>query len=274
MTSIGQIIFGSMIFLIVVISGLIIFILAIAFSVSQGTVESSSPSNVGNLGQDVVLNCRFLTNSGNGQLDDVSITWLKDGLRGVVYEYKKKVAQLQGQNTQFKNRAQLFLDVIPTGNASLLLRSVRLEDEGVYRCSVNAPKISGTTTINLKVAAFSAPTFTQQKEGSLTAEAQRWFPRPNVSWLGQSGVLLNSSTQFSNNSAGITKVVSVYEGPVKADTTYTCVIQNNLVKAVSEATITGNGVTGKTYYIFNAASTNMLSLKLLLAVIFTLSAFQ
>ncbi|XP_052004362.1 V-set domain-containing T-cell activation inhibitor 1-like [Xyrauchen texanus] len=274
MASIGQIIFGSMIFLIVVISGLIIFILAIAFSVSQGTVESSSPSIVGNLGQDVVMYCRFLTNNGNGQYDDVSITWQKDGLSGVVYEYKKKAAQLQGQNVQFRNRVQLFPDVIYTGNASLLLRSVRWEDVGVYRCSVSAPKISGTTSIDLKVAAFSAPTFTRQKEGSLTAEAQRWFPQPNVSWLSQSGELLNSSTQYSNNSADIKQVVSVYEGPVKADDTYTCLIQNSLVKAVSEATVTGNGVTGKTYFIFNAASTKVSNFQLLLTVILILSVIQ
>lgn len=255
-----------MIVLIIVLSGLIILILAIAFSVSQGTVESSSPSTVGNLGQDVVLDCKFLTKSGSGTFDDVSITWLKDGLSGVVYEYKNKAAQLQDQNAQFKNRALLFQNGISTGNASLFLRNVKLEDEGVYRCSVSASKISGMTSVNLKVAAFSAPTFTIQTNGSLTAEARRWFPRPEVIWSSQSGQLLNSSNQYSNNSAGITQVVSVLKGPVKPDETYTCVIQNNVVKAVAEATVTGNKVTKKTYFIFNAASTKVLSLQILFAV--------
>ncbi len=122
------------------------------FQVSQGTVESKSPSTVGNLAEDVVLDCRFLSNSGNEKFSDVSITWLKDSVSGVVYEYKNKAAQLQGQNTQFRNRAQLFSDAISVGNASLLLRNVKLEDEGVYRCSVNAPKVSGTTSVNLRVA--------------------------------------------------------------------------------------------------------------------------
>ncbi len=119
---------------------------------SQGTVESISPSTVGNLAEDVVLDCRFLSKSGNEQFSDVSITWLKDSVSGVVYEYKNKAAQLQGQNTQFRNRAQLFSDAISVGNASLLLRNVKPEDEGVYRCSVNAPKFSGTTSVNLRVA--------------------------------------------------------------------------------------------------------------------------
>ncbi|XP_043105452.1 V-set domain-containing T-cell activation inhibitor 1 [Puntigrus tetrazona] len=272
MASIGQIIFGSMIFLIVVISGLIVFILAIAFSVSQGTVESRSPSAVGNLADDVVLDCRFLSNSGNEQFSDVSITWLKDSVSGVVYEYKNKAAQLQGQNTQFKNRVQLFSDAISMGNASLLLRNVKLEDEGVYRCSVNAPKVSGTTSVNLRVAAFSAPTFTQQN-GSLLAQALKWFPQPEVSWLSQTGQLLNSSNQFISSTAGTVQVVSVLEDPVK-DETYTCLIQNSLVKAISEATVTANSVTERTYFIFSAASTEVPSLQILLTVILILSANQ
>ncbi|XP_067301086.1 V-set domain-containing T-cell activation inhibitor 1 [Pseudorasbora parva] len=273
MASIGQIIFASMIVLIVVISGLIIFILAIAFSASQGAVESSSPSTVGNLEEDVVLDCRFLSNSGNVQLSDVSITWLKDALNGVVYEFKNKAAQLQGQNIQFKNRAQLFSDAISMGNASLLLRNVKMEDDGVYRCTVNAPKVSGTTSVNLRVAAFTAPTFTQQSDGSLFAEAHRWFPKPEVSWLSQSGQLLNSSTHFVNNTAGIMQVTSVLEGPVKDDT-YTCLIQNSLVKAISEATVSANRVTEKTYFIFNTASTKVPSLQLRVAAILILSGIQ
>lgn len=274
MASIGQIIFASMIVLIVVISGLIIFILAIAFSASQGAVESSSPSTVGNLEEDVVLDCRFLSNSGNVQLSDVSITWLKDALSGVVYEFKNKAPKLQGQNTQFKNRAQLFSDSISTGNASLLLRNVKIEDDGVYRCTVNAPKVSGTTSVNLRVAAFTAPTFTRRADGSLFAEAHRWFPKPEVSWLSQSGQLLNSSTHFINNTTGIIRVTSVLEGPVKEDDTYTCLIQNVLVKAISKTTVTANRVTEKTYFIFNAASTKVPSLQLLFTVILILSGIQ
>ncbi|ROL50464.1 V-set domain-containing T-cell activation inhibitor 1 [Anabarilius grahami] len=243
-------------------------------TVSQGTVESSSPSTVGNLEKDVVLDCRFLSSSGNEKFSDVSVTWLKDALSGVVYEYKNKAAQLQGQNTQFKNRAQLFSAAISTGNASLLLRNVKMEDEGVYRCNVNAPKVSGTTSINLRVAAFTAPTFTQRAGGSLFAEAHKWFPKPEVSWLSPSGQLLNSSTNFIDNSAGITGVASVLEDPVKENDTYTCIIQNSLVKAISEASVTENRVTERTYFILSAASTKVSSLHLLFTVILILSVIQ
>ncbi len=35
------------------------------------------------------------------------------------------------------------------------------------------------------------------------------------------------------------RVASVLKDPVKEDDTYTCLIQNSLVKAISEATVTG-----------------------------------
>lgn len=95
------------------------------------------------------------------------------------------------------------------------------------------------TQISVLFAAFSAPTFTQRSDGSLFAQANKWFPQPEVSWLSQSGQLLNSSTQFIKNTAGIMRVASVLEDTVKENDTYTCLIQNSLVKAISEATITG-----------------------------------
>ncbi|KAL1268026.1 hypothetical protein QQF64_033389 [Cirrhinus molitorella] len=242
-------------------------------TLSRGIVNSRSPSTVGNLAEDVVLDCRFLSNSGNEQFSDVSITWLKDTLSGVVYEYKKKEAQLQGQNTQFKNRAELFSNAISMGNASLLLRNVKLEDEGVYRCSVTAPKVSGTTSVNLRVAAFSAPTFTRQSNGTLFAQAHKWFPQPEVRWLNQTGQLLNSSTKFTNT-AGTLQVASVLEVPVKDEDNYTCIIQNGLVTAISEANVTASKVMERTYFIFSAASTKVPSLQLLLTIIIILSAIQ
>jgi len=60
--------------------------------------------------------------------------------------------------------------------------------------------------------------------------------------MSQSGLLLNSSTNFININAGIMRVTSVLETQVKVDDIYTCLIENALVKAISEATVTGKTV--------------------------------
>lgn len=105
---------------------------------------------MGNLGQDVILDCKFQTKTSQ-VFSDVSITWQKKGLTGVVYQYQNNEDHLQEQNPQFKNKVTLFPDDIAKGNASLFMKSVSLEDEGVYSCSVTASGVTGTVSIDLRV---------------------------------------------------------------------------------------------------------------------------
>ncbi|XP_036401459.1 V-set domain-containing T-cell activation inhibitor 1 [Megalops cyprinoides] len=238
MASIGQVIFWSMIVLIFIVGGLLILILSIAFTRSQSSfVETHDPFPVGNIGEDIVLDCKFQPSTADvKRLDQVTITWEKDGLSGVVYRYQNRAAQLRDQNPQFRGRTRLFTDSIAAGNASLLLWNVGIRDAGMYRCSVSAPSGRGSISLTLRVAAYSSPSFTR-KENLLTAEAQRWYPKPDVTWKDHNGDTLNGSASFFNNSAGILRVVTTLEEPVRVDDTYTCLIQNHLVVSVSQATI-------------------------------------
>ncbi|XP_036417281.1 V-set domain-containing T-cell activation inhibitor 1 isoform X2 [Colossoma macropomum] len=224
-----------------------------SFGASQGTVETSAPFPVGNLGEDVVLECRFLTKSGTDRSSDVLITWEKEGLTGLVYQYKNNAAQLQDQNAQFKDRAQLFTDAIAGGNASLLLRSVKMTDGGVYYCNVGAPGVWGRVRINLRVSVYSAPTITKSNN-SLRAEAPRWTATPSVTWVDQSGKQLNSSTQFTrfnNSGTEIVQVVSDLPGPLTAAVIYTCFIEDRLIKSVSE--VTGDGDLKSSYFVTSSS---------------------
>ncbi|XP_061090148.1 V-set domain-containing T-cell activation inhibitor 1-like [Conger conger] len=241
-----------MIILIFIVSGLIILILSLAFTGSQTPfVDTPGAPAVGNVGEDVRLGCRFRPSGpGAEPADAVSVTWERAGLSGVVFRYRNRAAQLQDQNPRFRDRAQIFPGLLPSGNASLLLRRVELRDAGLYRCSVSAPSGRGTVSVRLRVAAYSPLSFTL-KEQNLTAEAQRWYPKPSVSWSDHEGRPLNASRRFFNNSAGIFRVVTTLLDPVRYDDTYTCLISNDLVTSVSPATVTERGVTARTYFTFN-----------------------
>ncbi|MBN3311580.1 TTF2 factor, partial [Atractosteus spatula] len=242
-----------MIVLIVIIAGLIIFILALAFSRAQpSTVESPNPYPVGNINDAVVLDCKFNPLNTNGRgATQIAITWEKEGLTGVVYKYANAVGQLQTQNPDFINRAQLFPDVISNGNASLLLRSVQVKDEGLYKCSVSASNGQGEVNIHLRVAAYSSPKFTTSNQ-TLKAVAQRWYPRPSVTWTNSEGADLKASTSFVSNPAGIVEVTSALTN-VSVSDVLTCTIGNSLVKSVSQATATDSGVIDSTYFVFSGA---------------------
>ncbi|XP_041856862.1 V-set domain-containing T-cell activation inhibitor 1 isoform X2 [Melanotaenia boesemani] len=239
-----------MVTLIVLFAALIILILALAFSKSTSKVMSSNTKPVANLGKDELLSC-YLPTQVQQRLSDVSVTWEKKGLK--VYQYENGAPALQGQASEFRGRAQLFSDAVATGNASLLLQSVRSSDEGEYTCSISSSAGRGKVNIQLRVAVYSAATF-RFSNGTLTAEASRWFPKPNVTWMHQTGIVLNATTNLTTSSAGIFSIISTLNADQSSDT-YSCRIENNLVTAIAEATITGADVSGGTYFAFSVAST-------------------
>ncbi|XP_019715582.1 V-set domain-containing T-cell activation inhibitor 1 isoform X1 [Hippocampus comes] len=253
MASLGQIIFYIMITLIAVFSALIILILSLTLSGSLSLVQSLNRLPVANLGKDYMLSCFLPPDSEQSTLQEVSVTWRKESLEGVVYRYEDGAESTSEQDSEYSGRVEIFRDVVPKGNASLLLRKVRRSDAGKYTCSLSHSGGSGKVNIILRTAAFTAPTFTLSN-GVLTAEASRWFPRPNVTWLDADDNVLQGSTDLQQSSAGIFRVVSTLQS-VNVSDIYTCSIKTELVVSHSDATVTTDSdVTMETYFTFNAAS--------------------
>ncbi|XP_061826875.2 V-set domain containing T-cell activation inhibitor 1 isoform X1 [Nerophis lumbriciformis] len=265
MASLGQIIFYTMVTLIVVFSALIILILALTLSGSLPLVQSLNRLPVANLGQDHVLNC-FLPADGEQSFRQVSVTWTKASLTGVVFRYEDGAESNGDQNAQYRGRAELFTDAVVRGNVSLLLRTVRRADQGEYTCSVRYSEGSGEVNIRLRTAAFTAPTFTLS-DGGLTAEASRWSPRPNVTWLHPDGGVLPANTELQEISAETFRLVSTLR-PINDSDTYTCRIDNRLVTAHADATVTGFEVSARTRFTFDPAAPMMASRYVVASCIF------
>ncbi|XP_029386903.1 V-set domain-containing T-cell activation inhibitor 1 [Echeneis naucrates] len=261
MATLGQIIFTSMIILILVFASLIILILGLAFSGSSSEVMSRDLAPVANLGEDELLSCFLQTESGQSAIRQVSVTWTKADTQGVVYRYEDGAPDLVDQNSQFRGRTQLFPEDLATGNASLLIRSVRRNDEGEYTCRISSSAGQGRVQIHLRTAAFSFPTFTLS-DCVLAAGARSWFPKPNVTWLDSDGEVLQGDTNFSEGSGGIYSVHSSLT-PVNVSSSYIFRIENDLVASVSRATVTDSGVSVSSYFTpFSAASSLLLPSRL------------
>lgn len=106
---------------------------------------------VANLGQDQLLSCQMV-DTKESTFTKVTVTWEKVGMQGFVYRYLIGGPNLENQNPEFRGRTQIFPDALLSGNASLLLRSVRAEDEGVYTCTTDSSTGGGKVNIHLRTA--------------------------------------------------------------------------------------------------------------------------
>lgn len=92
---------------------------------------------------DCILPCSFRPTG------TVVIHWYKQQIPVHSYYYNKD--QFGLQNRHFSGRTCLFNSHIPHGNASLLLRRVKVQDRGRYKCYTSTRKGSQEMFVNLEV---------------------------------------------------------------------------------------------------------------------------
>lgn len=92
---------------------------------------------------DCVLPCSFRPTG------TVVIHWYKQQIPVHSYYYNKD--QFGLQNRHFSGRTCLFNSHIPQGNASLLLRRVKVQDRGRYKCYTSTRKGSQEMFVNMEV---------------------------------------------------------------------------------------------------------------------------
>lgn len=107
----------------------------------------------------MLLSCILLRKNDQEQITRVSVTWEKKGQQGFVYQYKNGNPEFSDQNEAFQGRVELFPSLLAGGNASLLLRNVRMTDEGLYTCIIDSSNGGGKINIELRAAGGSRLSF-------------------------------------------------------------------------------------------------------------------
>ncbi|XP_075713864.1 CD276 antigen isoform X2 [Rhinoderma darwinii] len=203
----------------------------------------------GILDEDVTLPCSFSPPEGFS-LQDLSVFWEITKLQQV-YAFTQGQEQLEKQDPKFINRTELFLGQLPKGNMSLLLRNVRLSDEGTYTCFVNVG-ISSSAALSLQVAAFyTKPTLhLESSEGlkpgdqvTLTCHTYHGYPEAEILWQDGSGKNLteNVTTSQVANEDGLFHVQSSIHVTLETNDTYTCLVYNPLLEVVTHASLSVTG---------------------------------
>lgn len=111
------------------------------------SISVTALTSAGNIGENSILGCTF---EPDIKLSNVVIQWVKDGVAGLVHEYRDGKDQLHSQDETFQGRTAVFAEQVISGNASLMLRDVQLSDAGTYRCSVTTSKGNGEAVLEYK----------------------------------------------------------------------------------------------------------------------------
>ncbi|KAK7140479.1 hypothetical protein R3I94_012935 [Phoxinus phoxinus] len=142
-------------------------------------------------GEALILPCTFPVDSWD--LSNTVIIWQR-GL-DVVHSFYYSRDQLDRQNPHYGKRTSLFIQEMATGNASLKLDRVTLQDIGVYTCSISTNTGSQKKSFKVNTAAFySEPRlqFSMLTDGvNLLVSSDGGYPSPKLQWLMENSDITN-----------------------------------------------------------------------------------
>ncbi|XP_036400402.1 CD276 antigen-like [Megalops cyprinoides] len=206
-------------------------------------------------GQDVVLNCSF-SPATPFNLSDLSIFWQLTDTKRSVHSFWDGRDQLTDQGEGFANRTSLFPAELRSGNASLLLRRVRVADDGSFTCFVRIEGYSSAALLVQVAAPYSKPQVTSEPDSnlrpgdevSLSCVAYGGYPQAQVLWQDGAGRNLTDNVTVSQvaNEEGLFNVHSVLRVVAEPNSIYNCRLTNPLLgdEGHASATITAPSVTG------------------------------
>ncbi|XP_039579027.1 CD276 antigen isoform X2 [Passer montanus] len=222
-----------------------------------GAMEIQVPEEpvVALFGHDATLLCSFSPDA-NFSVAELSLIWQLTDTKRLVHGFSGGHDQLQDQGRGYANRTALFYDQLARGNVSLLLRRVRIADEGSFTCFVRVRDYD-SAAVALQVAApYSKPSVHLEPSKDLkpgdvaevTCHASRGYPEASVLWQDSRGANLtaNVTTWQVANEEGLFEVRSVLRVLVEPSVTYSCLVLNAALRQHGHAsvTITAPGIPG------------------------------
>uniref|UniRef100_A0A452HYL2 Ig-like domain-containing protein n=1 Tax=Gopherus agassizii TaxID=38772 RepID=A0A452HYL2_9SAUR len=173
---------------------------------------------------DITLNCLFPSQPGMN-LQRLTLTWQKEqaGAEALVlhsYYYGKE--QLERQDQIYRNRTQLDPEGLARGNASLTLRGIRIQDEGIYLCHITSEQ--GKISVRRQVAVMVRLEVSVSSQVTLTCRAEGGYPEASVLWLdgARNNVTAESDTSLQRDLSGLCDVSSRILLPRTGYGNYTC----------------------------------------------------
>ncbi|XP_032407936.1 butyrophilin subfamily 3 member A2-like isoform X1 [Xiphophorus hellerii] len=201
-----------------VLKTLLVLVLVPLLAVSEADPEVSCVFR-----QNCLLPCQIQFNS------DLVIHWSNASSAGdsVVHSYYDGQDQLGQQNQNFKDRTSLIQDQISRGNASLLLKEVKIQDEGRYKCNTSTSTGHKESFINLKIDAPVSTIRIYQDGNRITCSSEGIYPQPELTWSTEppSNTALQTRTTVHQTEEKLYDISSSLTVPDGSDRIYSCTVR-------------------------------------------------
>ncbi|XP_058624312.1 butyrophilin subfamily 1 member A1-like [Onychostoma macrolepis] len=170
-------------------------------------------------GEDVILPCSVKSSIS---VVDMRVEWFRSDMKvnQLVHLYEDHVDRNTDQIQSYRGRTKLDHQELKRGEASLKLSSVRVSDEGLYKCFIQSRSWFDDATVNVSVEAIGRPPvitvdgFDHSGGLHLQCESEGWYPEPDLEWLNSEGVRLSSETTEKHRNTdrfSAKHTVTVYE---------------------------------------------------------------
>ncbi|XP_066579157.1 butyrophilin subfamily 2 member A2-like isoform X2 [Amia ocellicauda] len=153
---------------------------------------------VASLGSNVVLPC-YLTPEMSART--MEIRWFRDTFSNFIYQYADGMGT---EGSGYINRVTLFYQELEKGNTSLLLKNVKISDQGTYKCHVSSHDWFEEPQLKLLVIHQGTKPMIEvlkhEKDSvKLSCSSEGWFPEPWMFWTDQSRKNITADTKLSQN---------------------------------------------------------------------------
>ncbi|XP_076868807.1 HERV-H LTR-associating protein 2 isoform X2 [Brachyhypopomus gauderio] len=152
------------------------------------------------------------------------IHWMKIDSQGevAVHSFYKGEDQLNYQNEAYSGRTSMFSDQISTGNVSLTLRGIRIQDQGKYKCYTASSTANKEAFVLLSVEAPIKSVDIKKTDDRITCNTRNVYPKPTISWNINGPVDENPAHL---DSQGLFSISSTVSQAHLSNSTYICSIR-------------------------------------------------
>ncbi|XP_062377561.1 CD276 antigen isoform X2 [Sardina pilchardus] len=157
--------------------------------------------------------------------DDVVIHWYHaKNNDNPVHSYYQGRDRLEYQDTKYSGRTYLFTDLISSGNASLSLTDVKIQDQGRYKCYTSTKKGNDEQFVNVEVEAALTSVDLTAVNDILTCKSEDIYPAPTLAWSTDppSQIQPEKAPETQENAQGLFSISSSVQRT--SNNTYTCTI--------------------------------------------------